>query len=517
MDKYRKNSSKILPKIENEHNRVVLYSEYDTFYDIDDNIYILVFDQTTSEYTYLDSVNNEKKYKILNKKGNRITLDIVYDTFIKNLGKTELETNCYISRIILNNTEVKSGTINSSLITDITMQPNSVNKIIWKQGIILNSTNEILNINFEPKYDDEYLVLKTEYDGTNIRNYFTKNNKNNGLNYINIENNDYLNLTNCNLSIGYYNKCIINTENYKEKTISNSNLDNCSINGTIVINSGYFLDCLLLSHDIVWNYGIWENNLGFEFKPNMWYDGIWKKGELSNITHWKNGIFDGGTFNGNLWDDGTFNGGVFSGTEWVNGTFNDGTFSNSTWNNGIFNGGTFSNSIWNDGIFNGGTFSGSDWVNGVFSNGIIKDSNWIDGKMHNGKIKSSSWTNGVVYYGIFNDVDWEDGEFYNGIMNNSRINKIMWYNGITNNSIFGIDLYSEINWKNGSFNSGVFGYPYDILTGEPSNSNWIGGTFYSGDFYGKYWFDGIMYTGNDNYGVIDDKFKLDKVFEPYKA
>ena len=125
-------NSKLLSKIETENNKLVLYSIYDTFFNVDDNVYIIVVDETkaTPEYILLDSINTSMKYKILKKVGNRITLDIKYDEFINNYKEinnnvtdVELLQSCYISRIYLSDSEIKSGVINSSIMENIKLQP----------------------------------------------------------------------------------------------------------------------------------------------------------------------------------------------------------------------------------------------------------------------------------------------------------------------------------------------------------------------------------------------------------
>lgn len=576
MENYKKNSSKLLSIIESENNKLVLYSVYDTFFNVNDNIYIIVVDDTkaTPEYILLDSINTTMKYKVLKKIGNRITIDIKYDEFInnykeiKNDNNVELLPPCYISRIYLTDSEIKSGVINSSLMENIKLQPITKTKIDWKQGIILKSDTEILNLNINPKNNDEYLILTLRYDKkTNkIEKFFTKNNKNYGLNFINIESEKYLNLTNCNINIGYYNKVLFNTSLYTTHKINNSVFFECNIDGSYIIDGGNFINSVLLSNYITWNNGIWNDNNNSFFKPQIWENGIWKNGTLSNITKWNDGIFENGIFRGYSWVSGTFNGGnfidstwnsgVFNGglienstwnggnfnsgtfknsywnggefnngtmvnTNWINGKFNNGTFRNSIWENGIFNNGLFIDSTWNNGTFNNGTINNSDWKNGIFYNGIIDNGSiWENGRFYNGKVENSDWKNGIVYYGTFNRINWVNGEFYNGIMNNSSIDSINWYNGIANNSLFGYSSASVINWKNGSFNSGTFGYEYDIVSGTTTASEiyWLGGTFYSGYFYGKKWFDGIMYTCNNfDYNVVDSKFFLNKIFEPYKT
>lgn len=574
MENYKKNSSKLLSKIESENNKLVLYSIYDTFFNVDDNVYIIVVDETKAspEYILLDSINTSMKYKILKKVGNRITLDIKYDEFINNYKEinnnvtdVELLQSCYISRIYLSDSEIKSGVINSSIMENIKLQPITKTKIEWKQGIILKSNTEIINIDFNPKNNDEYLILTLRYNNlTNkIEKYFTKNNKNHGLNFINTESEKYLNLTDCNINIGYYKKVLLNTSLYTTHKINSSVFFECNIDGSYIVDGGNFINSVLLSNYIIWNNGVWDDSNSSLFKPQIWENGIWKNGTLSNITKWNNGVFEKGTFNGYTWVNGTFNGGTFTKSIWDGGIFNGGTFTESTWNGGIFNGGEINNTVWDNGEFNSGTMKNTNWKNGVFNNGTMENTNWEtgtfndgliidskwydgvfkkgtisnskwyngifyngiinngsiweDGRFYNGKFENSFWKKGNVYYGTFNDVDWVSGDFYNGIMNNSSIHSINWYNGITNNSLFGDSSDSVIKWKNGTFNSGRFGYYNVSKTLDTSETYWLGGTFYSGDFYGKKWFDGIMYTCNNfDDNVVESKFFLNKIFEPYK-
>lgn len=573
MENYKKNSSKLLPIIDSENNRVVLHSIYDTFINVGDNIYIIVVDETkkTPEYLLLDSINTMLKYKVIKKTGNRITVDIAYDEFIsiykqiKNTNVVELIPPCYISRIYISNSEIISGEINSVVMKENKLQPVTKTNIVWKQGVILSSNSEIINIDFNPKNDDEYLVLTSRYNinTKKIEYYFTKNNKNNGLTFINVENEEYLNLTDCNVNIGYYEKIIFNTSLYNTYNINSGVLLNCNIDGSYIVNGGNFIDCVLLSNYIIWNNGIWDNTINTIFKPQIWGNGIWKNGIFSNNTKWVDGVFENGVFYGNTWVNGVFNGGTFEESNWENGVFNGGLLEDSVWKDGIFNGGVinksdwfngkfnagymvdtewfggefnngeFYHSIWYDGVFNNGLFNESTWYNGVFNNGVLTnttwyngvfynglingESIWVDGRFYNGRFENSNWKKGVVHYGEFNDVDWDLGDFYNGIMVNSRIKSVNWYNGISNNNILGINNSGVINWYNGSFNSGQFGFEYDLEDGVPSETDWLGGTFYSGLFYGRRWLGGIVYTcENFDNNVIDSKYFLDKVFEPYK-
>ena len=563
MDNYRKNSVKLLPLISNENNKLIIYTEFDTFFDVEDYVYILVYDTFQPEYLLLDSVKNLTNYKVLNKSGNKITLDINYEEIYNILKSDILTSECVITRIIINDSKIIRATINSSVIKNTIMQPISSSSIDWKQGIVTDNIYEFENVNFKSKYDNTYLILTSEYNikTKQIENYYTNNNKGLGLSVLNLSNDSLMNFINCDVYAGEFNNSIFYSAN-SSYVIKNGKFNNCVIGSRCTIDNGKFNNCTFSSNDVIWNYGVWNyeiDNTSDIFRPSVWNDGIWMNGKLSNTTSWSNGIFYNGLFNGVKWTNGEFNGGNFNKSTWINGQFNNGTMINSTWVDGIFNNGIISDSTWVDGTFNNGSVINSTWTNGIFNNGIInsnsiwwngtfnngqfdnsvwwdgefnngkilnntkwwngkfyngsfQDSTWDNGKFYNGNMTSSSWSEGSVYYGILNAVKWDSGNFYNGTMNNSEyVDRIEWFNGISNNCIFGNSLSPIINWYNGSFNSGSFGTSNHV-----GELKWYNGSFYTGTFLGDYWFGGVFYIGDDNNKVVDSKYKINKPFEAYK-
>jgi len=569
MDNFNKSSVKLLPVIENTDNKVTFYTEFDGEFEVGDKLYIAVNNISIIEYTLLDSMANTGTtdsnigYELLSKSGNRIVLDIVYDTFILNSLTPE---TCFIGRVYVSNSEINRGIINGCLMKDTAAQPLSKSNIEWKQGILFDTIGSINNIDFKSKSLDTKLVLKTIINSKGeIESFYTYNNYGLGLSIINLSDNIFQ-LNDCNISAGVFNNCIIEGNN---KLIDGGELYSCTIGESYTIDGGRLVDSEFENSNInwlngkwnssytgttnpfkslTWENGTWENGI---FPLSTWLNGrfldgtfaglSWNNGEFNNGyfsgSTWKDGIFNNGIISDNsTWENGTFNNGVIIDTTWNNGTFNNGSIystSSKTWQNGIFNDGIITNMGWTNGVFNGGTMSGctwidgefyngkftggSTWTDGIWYNGEFEDSTWENGKFYNGIMKNSLWQTGSVYYGVFIDMNdypfkyWQEGIWYNGTMNNVLVSKIDWYNGIANDTTLGrTSSTSIVNWYNGSFNSGTFGY-----NGGSGNYTWYDGKFYNGTFSGTEWKNGTFYTG-DITTYVNPKFQTNKPFKPYK-
>lgn len=548
MNNYNKNSTKLLPIIENYQNKTVFYTEYDGNFDIGDRLYIMVIDDTKEDYI-LDSLNSNgfsdknRGYELLYKNENKIILDIDYEELTSTYNVNKLtEDICYIGRIYMKNANIERGIIKGALFYDVIMNPNSNFNIEWRQGIIYSSGRKIRNINFN-KDPNTNLILKTTETNNIIEKYYVKSPSD--LSIINLSKRP-LELLNCNINNGILYNCDMTG---KFNNINDGKLIDCLIGSDYIINGGEFINSRLYNLTVIWNNGIWDStwtgSTNNPFTPLLWKNGTWKNGIFPNISTWENGRFLGGTFKGQrwnngvfgyndinrttettasfedtIWEDGIFNGGTMKNslwkkgefnngeilnTRWINGTFNNGIMRNDSgttykdwengvfnngemeyvnWVNGEFNDGKFSNSIWNGGNFNNGEIYDSEWNNGMFYNGSFQNSVWKNGKFYNGSMFNSNWENGILYFGTMNNISWSGGTWLNGIANNIEFFDGNWYNGI-----FNYGYFHKGNWYDGSFNSGFFSGMTDY-----TDAVWHNGSFYFGIFDGK-WIDGIFYTG----------------------
>ena len=547
---YNKKCIKLLPLIGNYEKYTTLYTEFNGNYEVGDKLYIMVVDNNTTDY-YLDSINSsgytysEIGYELLSKDENKLVLDIEYELLPSGLTLLTSD-NCYIGRVYIKSGEISNGTINGTMLYNVTLNPTDILNLKWKQGVIVTSPTGIGNINFITNNNGE-LLLKTELlNNTTTNSYYTINNKNIGLSIVNLSG-VTLELNGCNFNAGVFKNCTINGTT---KTINNGDFTDCIVGKTYTIKGGFFTNCELEDNSVSWLNGNWDSSgwdgtgtnpfktttwtngkwvngifpagtswvdgrfVNGEFNGNIWLNGTFgtidnnisfdsnlSGGTTFNATLWENGYFNGGSFaNMSNWNNGTFNNGTFSGSTWIDGTFNNGTFSGSTWADGTFNNGTFTDSTWSNGTFTDGTFSKSNWVDGDFNDGIIiSDSTWENGNFYNGKIDSSVWKGGNFYKGSMFSSDWENGNLFFGVMNNVDWSGGTWYNGIANsvnfydgdwmNGIFNYGNFYKGHWYNGSFNAGYF----SGIT-QADDSVWYGGNFYFGEFYGV-WSGGTFYEG----------------------
>jgi len=584
MNNFLKSSVKLLPIIKNTDNRVTFYTEFDGGFEVGDKLYIAVNNTGITEYTILDSMANtgftdsSMGYELLQKDGNRIVLDIIYDTFIlKDTGITP-ET-CFIGRVYISNSEISRGIINGCLIKDTSTQPLSKSNIEWKQGILFDTLGSINNIDFNSKSDDTKLLLKTIINSKGeVESFYTYNNYGIGLTIVNLSDNIFQ-LNECNISAGVFNKCILSANSNR---ITGGDLYDCFIGDSYIINGGRLVNCELESSNVIWTDGTWNNDytgttINNPFKTLTWEDGVWEDGIFPDSSTWINGRFKDGRFEGLSWNNGEFNDGTMSGSTWNNGMFNNGIIINSIWDNGIFNNGVMINTrwkngifnngaiystttsspypyTWDNGVFNSGIITNMDWVNGVFNygvmsgctwatgdwydgkftadsiwsdgnwyNGEFENSIWTNGKFYNGLMKNSYWQDGSVYYGVFLDMSpfnfgtkgWYQGIWYNGTMNNVDVTNIKWHNGIANDSQIGNSSTSTV-----TSGFGVEWYNGSFNSGtfgaNAGNVYWYDGKFYYGTFNGDVFENGTFYTGEiGGSSYINPKFKTNKPFKPY--
>jgi hypothetical protein len=366
-------------------------------------------------------------YELLEKDGNRIVLDINYDTFILNSLTPE---TCFIGRVYITNSDIARGIINGCLIKDTSTQPLSKANIEWKQGILFDTLGSIKNIDFNSKSDDTKLILKSIINTKGeVESFYTYNNYGIGLSIINLSNNTFQ-LNECNIDAGVFNNCIISGN---DNNITGGEFYDCIIGNTYTVDGGRLINCEFESTNASWKNGSWGNDYSGTtdnpFKPLTWEDGTWEYGIFPVTSTWVNGRFKEGTFKGLSWNNGEFIDGEISGTTWVNGIFNDGIIYNSFWNNGIFNGGVMYDTTWNNGIFNNGTMNNVraysiEWYNGIANDSIIGANsvtavaNWYNGSFNSGTFGSigstSIWHDGKFYYGTFSGTEWKNGTFYTG-------------------------------------------------------------------------------------------------------
>lgn len=273
-------------------------------------------------------------------------------------------------------------------------------------------------------------------------------------------------------------------------------------------------------------------NASIELVPKAQYITV-----VENHAEWNNGTFNGGEFvDYAVWKSGEFNDGKFTSTygwtvsgipnqvnpadkySWQGGVFNGGEFgnsstgANSTWRTGEFNDGTFNGRLWNSGIFRYGTFNGSGktasggWslataaaisnasefndsftgeFYGLWNNGLVTDQK--DVYIDSTDIKYSTEETRAVNSeakarsAVFNNVLWTNGTFDNNL---GRMNNSVWLNG---------------RFKKGQFAGGSFN-PYVVRRPGSSrdfsdDSQWIDGTFVSGDFFYSQWDRGTFVSG----------------------
>lgn len=270
--------------------------------------------------------------------------------------------------------------------------------------------------------------------------------------------------------------------------------------------------------NVTWTTGTFN---GGTMNSSTWINGTCNNGTIYD-TRWDNGTFNGGTYKTSFKIP-SLSGGTYVDAIGPVTTDQQPNYINYTsilltgkyWKNGTFNGGTFNNAIWSGGTFNDGSFINSLWMSGTWNYGTIKESSWIEGYFMNGianrcYFHNVQWKNGI----------WNDGTL--GVILSGETPSIDWYNGIFNNGVFGYGGSASdgyIRWWNGKFNNGYFYNGQDYI-GDVRNCNgthyggFSGGTFYDGYFYGSFW-RGIWVNGTfggcNMAGILTEKSVKTKI------
>lgn len=485
-----RNSSLLINRIENDDGYLSIFTDIDTHVEKDDIVYITKVSGNSNLDNFNDfKYDNEfpftkfnKGYKVLNveKEKNKITINKIFRDRISNIDLS----NHYVSLI-----KGEEGIINNSNLNSVMWKKLNIKNSNILQGIFLNINSS--GVTFESKYSDDYKSLKRFFsdDGLVVNN----NNYTYGYNFVgNYNKKSYL----YNSDIENGNFINININSDKKRKILNGFFENCNISN-YEINGGYFLNCLIQS-SCTWNNGTFDNINGEDFKPEIWENGSWIRGNFSGKT-WENGTFNGNDdskFIDSKWTEGTFNNGIFENSDWESGNFNRGIFQNSYWSGGtINNNAKLKNSTWYDGLVVKGELINVNWKNGVFKQGKITNCIWENGIVENGEIQGT-WFDGDFYNGKIFDSIWSGGTFYNGTMDNC-----IWYDGLHKNGFMYDTIWSGGTWENGHFNNGKW-YSGNWEDGKMENSyikdiNWDNGNMINCD---------IDESGNIkwNEGVLND-------------
>jgi hypothetical protein len=265
-----------------------------------------------------------------------------------------------------------------------------------------------------------------------------------------------------------------------------------------------------------WVDGTWENgDFSCELGLSSWLDGDFNGGNFL-CGRWYNGKFESknglATFGSGatlsrkaIWENGKFINGIFNSNDntrhdlslWKTGFFNSGTFSGGTINQIIWNKGTFNDGVVNDidvlafvGQSNGTYFFtlDGDWkfnigdefyiINNNEYNSIYgSDTNIEKYKVDQDYITIGKYTKILVSKvptGLETVIDLQ-GSYVEGYTNNdipsddsisgNKITSIVpyfsrceWYNGQFNNGIFDGNFMRDVIWEKGVIKSGNFGY-----------------------------------------------------------
>lgn len=571
MSDYNTNSVEILSKVINDSNYIKIFTNVNGNFVVGDYVYISSLNSNDinadldnfinyflysgetiqgQSFFYLDGDKYTQGYEVLSvdTTNNGITINREYST-LKDYAELT-PNNFYIGKTYFVYSEIDNSKVNSTILKNSKIGLNG--DVEWIQGVLFDGV--VSNLNIVDKYDSKHISLNSEFqnENGNVVSKYSYNNNGYGYSLFYGFNNAIV-FSNTTINNGFFNNCILNAEigvSGEDLTkINNGYFKNCEFNNIFIINNGNFVDSRINSIDTIWNYGIFDSSSSFtDFKPQIWYDGIWYKGStplnlkwlngsfygdsFSDSCEWENGEFNGNEFNGTVWKNGSFNKGVYKSVFWNNGIFNSGTFSStSTWKTGVFNGGTFSGT-WLDGIFNGGVFNGLNWTTGIFNGGVFSSGTWLDGEFNGGSFENgtSVWRNGSFYNGDFKNSNWDNGDFYNGNLINTTwldgtfhygtMYSVIWRNGTVKNCISYNSDFDTVTWVNGIFNGGNFAK----VSGQWDNGSFndgvflVGGTFNSGYFYGGVfegtWLGGVFYTGTTS--TVPPEKRLNYKYEPFK-
>jgi hypothetical protein len=465
-----RNSVSLLNRYDEENGYLTLFTELDSHVEIGDKI--LISKISGSGNSQLDNFEDYKLsndypftdfsqgYTVLDidKNKNKIVIDKLFIDTIEDLDLT----GHYISLIKGENGNISNSTLNATFWKNLKLNNCTINQVIF-----LNS--ESSGCTFPSKYSDEYKSLKRSIlsDGIQI----TDNNFSFGYNYIGYENNENNYVFNSDIFKGNFYDTVISTDS--NNIIHSGYFKNCIIKNYTILG-GEFIDCII-DENCNWNptnteSAIFDNSNGSDFKPDIWKNGVWYKGDFSGKT-WEDGQFEGNSntlFIDSIWEDGVFTNGIISASTWKDGTFSNGSIYYSDWESGILNNGSIYYSNWSGGTFDKGKLYFSTWYDGIMKTGDVSGCTWINGTVTKNATIYGTWFGGKFYGGKIYNSDWFDGTFYNGVIENC-------------------------NWSGGTFYNGEF-----------NNSNWYDGNWEDGDFNNSYWYDGTFNNGTINESYIKE-------------
>lgn len=576
MANFLKNAVRVLPLIERVDDYIALYTEFDGFFNIGDRLYIMVYNQsTTNSYNYLDSDATKERMTdsdgevfinkmgvvVIDKINNKLILDIKYESLLGLNGTLKFNMSSdiiYISRVYIKDGTINNGSVNALMCRNITLNPSNSLAITWYQGIIPNTNDVITNINFTKKYTSSSYIRKTEYDTLTkqVSSYYTKNNYDRGISFIGYGksiNSVKINLIDCTISDGNFNYCNFKTQNIPHITFNGGKIENSTIADKCIINNGYFINTSIMNQYSIWNNGRYSNNNSSKFLLPTWYNGTWESGEFPSTCVWMNGRFLNGNFNSSTWIDGVFYNGTITGSIWYNGQFNGGVFCDkSIWHNGVFNGGKMDDIVVVLGKFNNGTIANSIITEMNFYDGNINKSEINSCNIYGGTITSSKINSSNIYGGVITGTSTEKSNITNSVINQSNINfSRIDKSTINNGRLSGINVINSIInycvasnktnitysvWNDGIANDirldhvdwydGIANYA--VIT----NSHWYNGSFNNGIFGNPseseitktFWhdgefhfgiFNGVWTKGTFHFGTIFNKnSKLDIFYIP---
>jgi len=526
----KKNAVKLLPKIDSVDNYVILYTEFDGFFDIGDRLYIMAIDTSSDEYQYLDSINNYNStsdkmgFVVLDKIGNSIKINRKYDDLSENIDT--IKSDCYIGTVYIKNSTIKTGYINSALLNNVILDTNENDKLRIMQCVLSKLNGDTINNTIlEKKYNKSDLILKTDIIDDNIESYYTYNNYDNGLTIINLSDNR-LDINGTDIYDGIINNCDIYTNTIIDNFPDNNNLMGHwsfdDLSGEIILGN-LNKDITLYNGDVLVN-GISGNAVFRYLVSDSTGIGILNDINLNHNTDFSMSVwFKLERYNG--YDTSLYTTSVLS---FENDNYNFGIYINKPGSSPILKFGVNGVNDSNDNILSldyGITYN--TWYHCVFvnDNGIINQ--YINGEFISGM------TNNIEYGDIFdvligynksiskNDFsapfrgsidefriydkiltgdeikilyDNPGGDFslkkyiYSGLLNNCNINDGYIIKGGTFNDC---TVSSLTIWKNGKW----INNSDDIVDNPFKCKFWENGTWEGGTFPNSYWNDGTFVSG----------------------
>ena len=550
----KKNAVKLLSKIDSIDNYVILYTEFDGFFDIGDRLYIMAIDTSSDEYQYLDSINNYNStsdkmgFVVLDKIRNSIKINRKYNEFTKNINS--INSDCYISTVYIKNSSIKTGYINASLLNNVMLDTTENNKLRIIQCVLAKLNGSVINNTIlEKKYNKKDLILKTEIIDNKVESYYTYNNYDNGLTIINLSDNR-LDINGTDIYDGIINNCDI----YTDTSISNlpnpnnllghwslDELDGKIISGNlnknIVLNSGNILVDGISNNGIFRSLPLDESGIGVlnginlensnTFSISIWfklerYNGYDISLYTTSVLCFRNNDYKFGIYIDSPGDSPILNFGITDNNELLNIEFgieygkwyhcvfvNDSGLIKQYINNELKS--ELNNTINYSGIFDMLIGYSMNIPREKFSSpfrGIIDEIRVYDKVLTDDEIKSLYDNPGgdfslkkYIHSGLLNNCNIDNGYIVKGgTFNNCTVSDLTkweygkWvnsYNEIENNP-FKSNVWEDGIWEGGRFP--------DIL--------WKNGRFISGTFNGI-WDDGVFINGtfkdsNWNNGIFNN-------------